>query len=715
MPVRETRRDSLQNLLKHVRVYCDILCMYCPAILVLLVSAPFVSPQCLHAAPSPFTENKAAAAKPSENVLLQNASVALEKGNRVGAADFLVQFNELYPNSSRAEESLWRAAQIYKIEAQQSNDPDWEKVRDIFRRYFTYFPNTKRGEEAYLEVGIANFYMHSLREAQTYFKLFLERYPESRLLPKAKYWQAKTFVLTGRKAEAEKIYLELAQTKDKKFRQSVYVTLGDLYYSLGRYQSALDSYMGIIKEMEPHSPEYLEVIKKQGNTLTHLGTEANIKKGREFLYYYLNVVEHPVLKNEALFGLAESYYREDNNSAALKLYNEVVERGSPKSRPYVLSRFRQAQYLDDPKQKLEKWQKKGDLEDPAGDAPYLDVLSTYFSEPISQDARYGLFLRYMARKDYDQAFQVGKSFLKFGKDKFSEAEKDQDAISGDILVLIVENLLKNGEFKKVYDLYVTQHDYVNNYKHGRLQYLVGQAMEGLYLYDQAAVVYYRALGLPLTEEEKTDLYFRRTAVYLAQKDWKSADRLLKHLREKVFEGKKEIGEVFYFSGRLAEMQGNLQEALAFYTKSIEKIAFPGKKEVYASAQLRVMSALARYDFMKKQLVYFHNEGWLSGSGLQEWYGNLGNAYFAKKDFQNASQMFLLAVGKNMPQDSQLIQEAHLRLGDVFAALGDDVKSKFHYQKAGEGEGLLRKKVAEERLRQNEIDQVLLEVGGLLKD
>jgi TolA-binding protein len=689
--------------------------MYCPAILILLVSAQFVSPQYLHAAPPPFTEKQTAVpGKPSENILLQKASVAFEKGNRIEAADLLVQFNELYPNSSRAEESLWRAAQIYKIEAQQSNDPDWEKVRDIFRRYFTYFQDTKRGEEAFLEVGIANFYMHSLREAQTYVNLFLERYPKSELLNKAKYWQAKILVSIGREEEAEKIYLELVKTNDKELQKTVYVTLVDLYYSLGKYQSALDMLMLLIKRTKVNSPEYLEVIKKQGVTLTRLGKGENIKKGRELLYYYLNIVESSALKDEALFELAESYYRENNDATAQKLYNKIVEKGDLKARPFVLSRFRQAQYLDDPKQKLEKWQKKGDLEDSAGDAPYFDVLNTYFSEPISQDARYGLFLRYMARKDYDQAFQIGKGFLKFGKDKFAEAEKDQDAISGDILVLIVENLLKNGEFKKVYDLYVIQHDYVNNYEHGRLQYLVGQAMEGLYLYDQAAVVYYRALGLPLTEVEKTDLYFRRVAVYLAQEDWKSADRLLKHLREKVFKEKKEIGKVFYSSGRLEEIQGNLQEALLFYTKSIEKIAFSEKKEEYASAQLRVMLALAKYDLMKKQLVYFHNEGWLSGSGLQEWYSSLGNVYFAKKDFQNASQMFLSVVGKDMPPDGKLVQEAHLRLGDVFAALGDDAKSKFHYQKAGEGEGLLKKKIAEERLRQNEIDQVLLEVGGLLK-
>ncbi len=200
--------------------------------------------------------------------------------------------------------------------------------------------------------------MHSLREAQTYFKLFIKRYPRSQLLEKAKFFQAKTFILTGRKIQAEKIYKELIKTKDTKLRQNVYVTLGDLYYSLGKYKQALDTYMFIIKELKVNSPEYFEVIKKQGITLTHLEKKKSIDKGRKLLYYYLNIVESHPLKDEALFGLAESYYRENNHVAAQKLYNKILEQDHSKRRPVVLSRFRQAQYLDDPRQQLENGKKK---------------------------------------------------------------------------------------------------------------------------------------------------------------------------------------------------------------------------------------------------------------------------------------------------------------------------------------------------------------------
>ena len=641
------------------------------------------------------------------------SSDAVAKGDYLTASQAFIKFYDLYPQHEKAEQSLLSAARLSKKAALQSDKPDWETVRDIYRRFYTDFPQSSFAPETYLEMGIALFHMHALREAKTYFNIFLERYPRSPLAEKALYWKSKTLFAIGHDDEAEEVAKQLMRGRDKELRSDAGIILWELYYKRGHFTSALAVCEQLLKETPHQSPRYFDLLRFQGTTLVRMEGAQNKEKGRELLYQYLNVVEDEALRNQVLFELAETYYREDNDTVAQKLYSSIIASGKEEDRSVVLSRFRQAQYYDDPNRELEKWQKRGDLHDPAGDTPYLAVLNTYFDELISQDARYGLFLRYMARKDYEQAYQVGKSFLQFGAQKGKLLEETNKTVSGDVLVLLVEKLLQNREYKKIYDLYVTQHDYVNEYKQGRLQYLVGQALEAMHLYNQAAVVYYRALGLSLTKEEKVDLYYRRAAVYLAKKDWASADRLLTYLRE-IYKGKKEIGEVYYYSGRLEEAAGDREKALTYYEKAVEIQTLPARKESYADALLQSMFVLEKYDNLREKLLSFaQQEAWLSPQAQQEWYEKVGEAYFQKKEYGFAEQMLLAAIGKGMPEETIIAQNAHLRLGDLYNLQGDREKSRQHYSKAREGEDRIQQKIAIERLKQDEIDQVLREVGNIL--
>ena len=286
-------------------------------------------------------------------------------------------------------------------------------------------------------------------------------------------------------------------------------------------------------------------------------------------------------------------------TAAQGIYETIVAEGDETQKPYLIARFRIADFLDDPDNVLSKWQRRGDLADPAGDAPYLDLLAIIGDGRLAQEARRGLFRRYRQRQAFDDALNITRLYLR----ALPDDEKDPvlRKTANDMLIYVVEHLMGEKKFKEVYDFYKNQHRHVVRYPRGRLLYLVGEALEGLYLYKQASVVYYRALALPLTDEEKIDLYDRRARVYLAMRDFASADRLLTYLRE-IYAKSEAIAEIYYLSGRLEEERENTGSALPYYRKALEAASASSRRPAYAEAYLRMLLKKQQYPEMERVLL-----------------------------------------------------------------------------------------------------------------
>ena len=271
--------------------------------------------------------------------------------------------------------------------------------------------------------------MHFYREALIYFKLFKERYPKSSLIPRARYWQARTLTEVGRLNEAIVLYKEVINEKEEDLKIMGLKGLGEVYAVSKKYRLALATYEKIMAKFPKHYFDDLELLINLGRAYFHVGKE---QKGRKQLFYFLNLAEESPRRSEILFDIAESYYRQGDNTTSQKLYEKVIDEGETTQRAVILALFRRAEYLDDPKHKLSAWQKRGDLTDPAGDRPYLAVLDSYHTEPIAQDARYGLFQRYKVRENLELAFETGKSFLR--NDIAEQRAKSRAARLGEILI-----------------------------------------------------------------------------------------------------------------------------------------------------------------------------------------------------------------------------------------------------------------------------------------
>ncbi|MGV1099444.1 tetratricopeptide repeat protein [Thiovibrio sp. JS02] len=638
--------------------------------------------------------------------LWQEAQAAATAGELAEAADLYQRYYEGFRESDKAEEALWQAAQLAKRQAQEGPSPDWERVRNLFRMFSTDFAESARAAEAYFEVGYAHYQMRFFREALIYFKLFGDRYPKSPFLDKALYWQGRTLLQVGRAPEAAEVFQRLEKSaKEPDLRAEAAVGIGNWLYAEGKYPEALARLQEV---MRAHPSYYLkdpEVLYDLGLVYQKLGKE---KEAQRYFYHYLNLIENLKRKHEVIFDLAESYHRQGDNASAQSLYRRIVEEGSPADRPVVLAQFRIAEYFDDQERALSKWQKRNDLGDPAGDRPLLAVVDGFHGEPIAQDARRGLFIRYRARDQFEQAFEVGKSFLRNDEAGVRPGEKVDFANT--VLLYLGEGLFDRKQYEKLYQLYVGEHRHVNTLDNGRFLFLVGRALEAMKLYEQAAVVYYRALALPLTPEDRRDLYYRRAEVYLILKNHAAADRLLTYLRD-IYANGKELGEVYYLSGRLSEAKGRKAEALDYYARAASVLTFPEKKAEYAEARLRLLFAIGSYPEVASSLEAYGRQQWLGPEPLQAWYKRLGDTLGGAGDAGGARTAYLAGVAAGMPQENKAAQQMHLKLGEMFFKDRQMEQGRAHLEKAKAGPDKLLGKRAQERLNQIEINQGRKRIPG----
>jgi len=626
----------------------------------------------------------------------QEAVEAAKGGDLAKAAQAYQRYYDKFRETDQAEEALWQAAQSLKQLTLKSATPEWNRVRDVFRRYSADFSKSKRADEAYFEVGYAHYRMRFYREALIYFKLFFERYPNSPLRDRALLAKADTLYALGRVSEALDIYKKVSESGGEDVRAKALMGLGEIMAANKDPVGALQTFATLFEKYPDYHHRDPELLRKLGLVYLRLGKE---KDARRSLFHYLNLAENSFDRGEILFELGESYLRGGDRLTALKLYERILEDGMREDRVAVLARFRRAEYMDSPERRTIKGQLTSDLTDPEGDKPFLAVIEAYPDEPIAQDARRALFLRYQARNNGESAADLGGSYLHHDKPGLASGKKDD--FSGRILLYLGEGFLAKKEYEKLYHLYVSQYRHVSGLDNGRFLYLVGQALEALSLLDQASVVYFRAQGLSLADEDKADLYSRRTEVYLRQKNFTAADRVLRYVRD-IYKDSEYLAEFDYLTGRLNEAQGKKNEALASYAKATAASPVPAKIKVYVEARLRMLAALGLYAEGIEVLSRSRQKQWLEPEALQGWYEEFGSG-LAGQGADSAIDVYLAGVNGDMPKDSKAAQQIHLQLGDLFRKGGETEKGREHLQKAQVGPDELLKKKAKMILNQIEID------------
>jgi TolA-binding protein len=643
--------------------------------------------------------------KQREDNLWQNANKDFQAGKDQEAADYFFQYYRQYPDSPRAEEALWKAANLERELSLDHPDADWGKVQELFRSFTIDYPHSSHLSDAYFGVADAYYQMRYYREALTYFGLFLNRFDDSPRANAALYMKARILLKIGRLEEAAEVYRELGQVGDEVDKLRGQAGLAHIDFARGKYHDALAVYLKILKKSPLFYVDDPELLHNKGIANLRVG---NSQEGRKDLLHYLNISGNPASRPGILYELAESYLADGHKQMAKKIYEQVVAEGEKDSKPVVLSRLRLAQEAEAQPTTAQK----EEAASPAGDKPFQDVLDLQYQNPTSQDARLELVRRYWQRKEYDQAYDMGKAYLRY---QTVPAEKKEVVdIMGRILALRMKKLFEEKKYGAVYEIYKNEYPYVQLYGRATLLFLTGRALEEMGFYRQASLVYYRAMTLGLTDKEQLDLYIHRAQTYLAENDIKSAQRLLKYLR-KIYAADTAMGEVCSLSGHLREKQNRSEDALKFYQMAVDKPTFAEKKQQYATDYLRLLFELDEILDKAAILDTFRTENWLTTQDLQYWYGKLAERYRKDNNLEKARDAYLAALAdESMPQNNEAAQMLQLNLGDVLLLLGKKDEASVYFSKALAGPNSLVKKLAQQRLTQEDINKAMAETEAVMK-
>ncbi len=637
--------------------------------------------------------------------LWAEAQVFLEAKDIDQAALYFKHYWKTFPQSPQAAEALWQAALLYKQQALHSDTPDWSKVKDLFRAYIVDFADSPKVADAYYEVGNSYFQMGFYREAQNYYTLLLKEYPGHHLENEVVFMRAQAYLYVGKFELASAEFSKLQVSKDKIFRLRGETGQADVHFFKGEWHDAL----GILKRIHRQNPDYYlgyqKILKDLGIASIRVG---NLQEGRDYILHYLNIREQGKADAEAYFEVAESFLQEGTVDVARVFYELVVAKTTPRDKYAILSNFRLGQYgavnLDtmSAQERLAFFKENNDK-------PFQEVLDNLYRNPLAQEARYVLFQRYIERQEWDLAYNIGKSYLRYKSTVKERLSVDEGL--GIILIAKISKLLAAGKYQEIRALYEKEFPTIAAYKKADLLMLVGEAYERESLYDQASVIYYRALGLEIDEAQKVKLYFRRAEVYLANKDLKSAQRLLKYLR-RLYQNQAAIAEVNWLSARLRAMQKRPADALEFYKMAVEAGGEQEKKGVYAADYLRQLFALDKLDRVADLVAMFHEQQWLPSAQIQYWYGRLGLELSQNGKAEAAAAIYKKALADGLPEKSPEAQPIHLHLGDLLLAKQNHKEALGHYRLAQAGQDKRVAQLAEARLNEYQIRGGLVEVGAM---
>lgn len=668
-----------------------------------------LSPPSLRADEQAETELLKQQLKEREEKLWADAGEALLLGRDKDAADLFFRFYRAYPSSPHAEEALWRTATLRRELSLGDPKADWEAVKDLFRTYSLDYPDSSNQEQAYFLVADAYVKMGYFRDALTYFGLFLKKFPSSARADEARFTKAQLLLRIGRLDDAASAYDELGLSQDPVQQIRARAGMAHIDFARRKYHDALAVYLRILREDPTCVVNDPDILLNKGVANLRVG---NDEEGRRDLLQYLNMTGVTPSRSEVLFELGESYLAAGEKESAAGFFSRIVAEEQHDNRQVVLSRYRLAQ-IDGkaPVRPKEGGEAAGEEGAHPADRPFQEVLDSQYADPLSQGARLELLRRHFQRDELEQAFVMGKAYLRHPAEKPAKGEVEH--ILGDILVRRLETMLDQKKFTEIYQLYKDEHALFQAYGKGRLLYLVGRALEELALYRQAGVIYYRAMALEMSDDELLDLYFHRANTYLADNDLDAAQRLLKFLRVR-YAGQAAIGEIGWLSGHLRERQQRPEDALEFYKMAVETPTFADRKGVYAADYLRQLFALQQIGDKAEILDRFAREKWLEPLDLQRWYAELGDWFAGKGEGERAMSAYRAALAVEMPAASPLTQSLSLRLGDLLNASGRKQEAIEQFQQAAKGSDELVGKLARQRLRQENINESVTETEAILK-
>jgi TolA-binding protein len=149
----------------------------------------------------------------------------------------------------------------------------YDAAVEAFERLLRDHPDAELADSSYLNLGLAQFALAQAGKAESYdnaaktFQTLVARFPKSKELPRALYYQGEALYARGRKAEAAKAYQQLVDNhREHPLRGEALYALGVARQDLGQTDAAAAVFDSFLQEFSRHALR-AEVIMRRAETL----------------------------------------------------------------------------------------------------------------------------------------------------------------------------------------------------------------------------------------------------------------------------------------------------------------------------------------------------------------------------------------------------------------------------------------------------------------
>jgi outer membrane protein assembly factor BamD len=216
-----------------------------------------------------------------DKFLFDQGTAALQDEKWITAREYFRELVDTYPQSEFRAEAKLGIGDSYLGDGTTES-----KILAIneFREFLTFFPTHNRADYAQYKLAMAHFYQMQnpqrdqteTKEAIAEFQGFIERYPNSSLMPEVRKnlreardrlaesdYQVALFYYRNRwyPGAVERLKALLARDPEYTYRDAAYYHLAESLVKMGRGPEALPYYERLVKEFE-HS-EYLDDAQKR--------------------------------------------------------------------------------------------------------------------------------------------------------------------------------------------------------------------------------------------------------------------------------------------------------------------------------------------------------------------------------------------------------------------------------------------------------------------
>jgi outer membrane protein assembly factor BamD len=217
----------------------------------------------------------------ADQILLERGNAALKERKWATAREYFAELLESYPQSPLRAEAKLGVGDTYLGE---NNSAAYVYAQNEYREFLAFYPTSPRADYAQMQLGMVHFNQMlnpqrdqtETKEAIKEFQTFVDRYPNSPLLPQVRQrlreakdrlsdWdmQVGNFYLSIRAwSSAEQRYRHvLEQDPEYTRRDSLYFHLAETLEKSEKKAEALPYYERLVKEYE--QSEYLEEAKRR--------------------------------------------------------------------------------------------------------------------------------------------------------------------------------------------------------------------------------------------------------------------------------------------------------------------------------------------------------------------------------------------------------------------------------------------------------------------